>query len=66
MPYHIYKLFFLCEIVGGDPAPGPETSAVEFFDEDHVPELSLSRVTPRQVHRMFEHVRHPEWPADFD
>jgi len=34
--------------------------------KNEIPELSLARVTPSQIARMFEHYRHPEWPTDFD
>lgn len=65
-PFHIYKMVFLCEITGGAPAAGPETSDVAFFAEDGIPPLSLARILPRQVQRIFEHAGHPAWPADFD
>jgi hypothetical protein len=26
----------------------------------------VSRVTERQLKRMFEHHRHPDWPTEFD
>lgn len=65
-PYHIYKLFVGCEILSGAPTPSNETGEVAFFRQDHLPPLSLSRITPGQISRMFEHHRHPEWPADFD
>ncbi len=65
-PFHVYKLFILCALTGGEPATSRETSAVGFFAEHDLPELSLSRVTPTQVRRLFEHRRHPGWPADFD
>ena len=65
-PYYIYKLFFLCELVGGSPSPSIETESVEFFPEDGIPELSLGRVTPAQITRLFEHYRNPDLPTDFD
>lgn len=65
-PFHVYKHFFLCSILGGELSASDETSAADFFEEDHVPELSITRVTAAQVSRMFEHTRHPEWFADFD
>lgn len=64
--YHIWKLFFLCEITGGAPAASIETEAVEFFAPDELPPLSIGRVTPRQIAHMAEHHRHPEWPTTFD
>ena len=65
-PFHVYKLFFQCELLGGKPARSVETDGVDFFREDELPELSLLRVTPAQIARLFEHYRHPDWPTDFD
>jgi ADP-ribose pyrophosphatase YjhB (NUDIX family) len=65
-PFHVYKLFFHCELLGGEPAQSVETDGVGFFHEDEIPELSLLRVTPAQIARLFEHHRHPDWPTDFD
>jgi ADP-ribose pyrophosphatase YjhB (NUDIX family) len=64
--FHVYKLFFQCELVGGAPSPSVETEEVAFFREDELPELSLTRVMPSQISRLFAHRRHPEWPTDFD
>lgn len=64
--HHCYKLFMLCELLGGSPTQNIETDAVEFFGEAEIPELSLSRVTPSQITRLFEHHRHPDLPTDFD
>lgn len=61
------KMFFLCELVGGAPAVSIETSEVGWFGEADLPaDLSLGRVLPGQVRRMFEHWRRPELPADYD
>ncbi|MCR8844525.1 NUDIX hydrolase [Paenibacillus sp. SC116] len=65
-PYHVYKLFIRCEIVGGAAAAGLETSAVEFFDADHLPELSLERNTAKQIRTMFEFLEHPDKPVILD
>jgi len=64
--FSIYKLFFLCDLLGGEPATSIETDAVGFFAEDSLPELSTPRVTADEIARFFEHYRHPEWPTDFD
>jgi ADP-ribose pyrophosphatase YjhB (NUDIX family) len=67
MPFHLYKLFFLCEITGGAPAESFETTGVGFFAENEIPEpLSISRTLPFQIARMFEHHRNPGLPSDFD
>jgi ADP-ribose pyrophosphatase YjhB (NUDIX family) len=63
---HTYKAFFLCQIVDGKPTPSVETSAVEFFTDNNLPDLSLPRVTPKQIARIFEHAANLDWPTDFD
>src|SRR5215213_763325 len=65
-PFQAYKLFFLCDLICGTAAASGETEAVEFFREYALPELSLTRVVPAQIARLFAHYRHPEWPTDFD
>jgi ADP-ribose pyrophosphatase YjhB (NUDIX family) len=64
--FHVYKLFIHCQIVGGTATTSSETGQVAFFGETEIPELSLTRVTPGQVKRMFEHLRNPNLPTDFD
>ena len=66
IPYHVYKLVFLCEILDDTPSPDVDTHGVGFFDEQELPELSVSRVTPAQISRFFEQHRDPGQPADFD
>jgi len=63
-PFHVYNLFFVCEVTGGSAQTSLETTEVSFFDEGALPELSPSRVEPAQVARMFEHYRNPALPAD--
>lgn len=66
-PFKVYRLFFLCQLLGGTPITSIETSEVGFFREHEIPQpLSLARMTPAQITRMFEHYRHPEWPTDYD
>ena len=66
MPFHTYKLFFLCEITGGAPAGSLETTEVDFFDADALPALSEGRVLPFQIARMFAHRSQPDLPTEFD
>jgi ADP-ribose pyrophosphatase YjhB (NUDIX family) len=65
-PFHVYKLFFRCELTGGASARSMETDGAAFFRENELPPLSLARVTPAQIARLFDHSRHPDWPTDFD
>ena len=65
-PFHIYKHFFLCEIMGGAPRESVETSEIGFFAEQDLPELSVARVSPALIGRCFAHQRQPELATDFD
>jgi ADP-ribose pyrophosphatase YjhB (NUDIX family) len=53
-PFDLYNLFMECEIVGGAPNAGLETSEVGFFDIKNLPELSIRRVTKEQIIKMYE------------
>jgi ADP-ribose pyrophosphatase YjhB (NUDIX family) len=65
-PISIYMLYFICELTGGAAQPSIETSEIGFFGEDELPELSLGRNQPHQIHRMFVHYRQPDLPTEFD
>jgi hypothetical protein len=46
---------------------GLETCEIGWFAEEDVPsDLSLGRVLPSQIARMFEHARNPALSTDFD
>jgi ADP-ribose pyrophosphatase YjhB (NUDIX family) len=62
----IYKLFFLCDIIGGEARASEETSEVAFFSRDGLPPLSLGRTTPAQIATMYRHRGEPGLAADFD
>lgn len=66
-PFHIWKMFFVCDLVGGAPKTSIETSEIGFFAEDAIPaDISIGRVLPFQIARMFAHYRCPELPTEFD
>jgi ADP-ribose pyrophosphatase YjhB (NUDIX family) len=64
--YPCYKLFIECRLLGGTSTTSIETGGAEFFPAGALPPLSLPRVTPKLLARIFEHHDHPDWPADFD
>jgi len=64
--YHIYKLFFLCDLVGGSPVHSAETDGVDFFPLDRLPDLSVGRTLRSQIQRVFEHHKNRTLPTDFD
>jgi ADP-ribose pyrophosphatase YjhB (NUDIX family) len=66
-PFSIYKLFFLCELNGGEPTTSHETSEVAWFAEDEIPEkLSRGRTLHHELKLFFEHHRNPGLPTAFD
>ena len=65
-PYHVYKLFIQCEIIGGKPTEGIETSAIDFFPEDELPALSIARNTRSQIEMAFRSLKNPEEPVQWD
>jgi ADP-ribose pyrophosphatase YjhB (NUDIX family) len=66
LPYSIFKLFFVCELTGGEARTSLETSAVEFFALEALPPLSRGRTNPAQIERMFAHRQEPALPTEFD
>jgi ADP-ribose pyrophosphatase YjhB (NUDIX family) len=66
-PFHIYRLFFVCAIVGGAARPSYETTEVAFFAEADIPaDLSHNRSARIHIERMFAHYRAPDLPTEFD
>lgn len=66
-PFGITRHVFICAISGGAPATSLETSEIGFFAENEIPDdLSVARVLPHQIARMFGHWRNPHWPTEFE
>jgi len=64
--YHVYTIFFLCTLLGGEPATSMETAEVGFFPEDALPPLSRSRNTEAELAKAFAAHRNLDGPAEFD
>ncbi len=62
----IYKLFFLCELSGGEAQPGIETTEVAFFALDALPTLSLGRTLKADITLLDQHLRDIGLPTYFD
>jgi ADP-ribose pyrophosphatase YjhB (NUDIX family) len=65
-PFRVYKLFILCGLEGGEARTTFETSGVDFFGENEIPPLSISRVTLDQIQFCFETQKHPTALCRFD
>ena len=64
--FAVYKLFFLCDLIGGEARTSEESLAVDWFAPNKLPPLSQGRVTEAQMGRWFRHWRQPDLPTEFD
>ena len=53
-PNHIYKLFFIAELTGGEAKINLEVDEIDFFPRDQLPELSVDRVLEKDITRLFD------------
>jgi len=64
--YHAFKIIFLCKLMGGEPQISHETLAVDFFELDNLPPLSIYRTNEDMLREVFAHVADPDRQAAFD
>ena len=64
--FYIYKLFFMCDLLGGEATTSIETGGAEFFGMDELPPLSIARTTREEIERCFVHHQQPNLPTEFD
>lgn len=57
---HAYKCFFHCQIISGGAKENLETTDQRFFSLNNLPELSIHRVTMKQLTRLYELVTKPQ------
>ncbi|MCZ6617728.1 MAG: NUDIX hydrolase N-terminal domain-containing protein [Gammaproteobacteria bacterium] len=62
----IYKLFFLCELLGGEARGSIETTEVRFFAPNASPTLSLGRTLQADIELLEKHRNDPSLPTYFD
>jgi ADP-ribose pyrophosphatase YjhB (NUDIX family) len=65
-PFHVYKLFILCRLVGGEATTTFETTGVNFFVENDIPPLSTARTSRNQIQFCFESLNNPGAACWFD
>jgi len=64
--YHAYKIIFLCRLLEGEPHTSHETLAVDFFQPDRLPPLSVYRTNEAMLKEVFAHVADRHRPTAFD
>jgi ADP-ribose pyrophosphatase YjhB (NUDIX family) len=62
----IYKIFFLCEITGGAPTPSIESSHIEFFALESLPELDPNRARREDIEHAYAFYQKGGAPARFN
>lgn len=65
-PHAIYKLTFLCELIGGAARASIETTAVDFFPLDALPPLDRGRTSETEIRRARAFLLNPQQPAAFN
>lgn len=64
--HHVYTLVFLCEYLSGTPRASIETSEVQYFPLNELPELSPSRTHPEYITIAHAHHRGDLTATQFD
>jgi len=64
--WHSYKLVFLCDLLGGYAHTSIETTEIDFFPFDNLPELSPSRISLDDIKEAYYYLDHPDETAYFD
>lgn len=65
-PFHIVKLFFLCELLGGSFRENSETTESGFFARDELPEMAEEKCSAEQVLLCFDAAEDERWQVRFD
>ncbi len=65
-PFHIVKLFFLCEELGGAFRENSETLASGFFSREKLPPLAAEKCCAEQVLLCFDAAAAENWRVVFD
>ena len=66
IPFHAFKMFFGCELLGGEATVSAETTGVDWYASDDLPPLSLTRVLPEQIAMCFRYETNPNLQVIFD
>ncbi|WP_149273185.1 NUDIX hydrolase [Pareuzebyella sediminis] len=65
-PLYIYKLNFLCEIIGGQLQKGFDMKGAGFFNIDQLPELSEDRILAGQIKQLYRMTIENDYKVYFD
>lgn len=67
LPYGVVKIFVLCKILGGDFQENIETTEIQYFSRETLPEnLANEKTTRAQILMCFDANEDPDWQTQFD
>jgi ADP-ribose pyrophosphatase YjhB (NUDIX family) len=64
--FTLYRLMFICDLLGGDAASSLETSDVGWFRQGALPDLAANKVAPDELALAFRYYLDPTLPTAFD
>lgn len=64
--FGVIKIFYQCELIGGEFVPNIETSESGFFGPDELPPLAEEKCSTEQVRMCFEACSSENWTVQFD
>lgn len=64
--YGICKIFVLCEIIGGSFVENIETTEIDYFDLETLPNLAEEKNNKEQIEMCFNAYKNENWKVQFD
>ena len=64
--YDVVKIFYLCEVLGGEFAENIETSESRYFSKEELPPLAEEKCNEEQIQMCFEAYQSNNWTVVFD
>ena len=64
--YGICKIFVLCEVIGGKFEENIETTEIEYFDLNNLPNLAEEKNNKEQIEMCFNAYKDENWKVQFD
>ena len=64
--YGVVKIFYLCEILGGEFSENIETSESRYFSKEELPPLAEEKCSEEQIQMCFEAYQANDWIVVFD
>lgn len=65
-PFYVYKLIFLCRVIGGELRGNFDIEEARWFPLDQLPPLSTDRIVESQIHELFKLAKDESLPIVFD